>query len=96
MSSATCPDGRVARSESVSSRTQCSSSPDAIFSLALALSLRAASACTSSGSRDVHDAYLGEVFVRCLCTAQESVRTICGGEKAAVSLRDVRRCIKVK
>lgn len=39
---------------------------------------------------------LVRVFSRCLCTAQESTRNICGGERAAVSLRDVSRCIKVQ
>lgn len=38
--------------------------------------------------------YLVDVFARCLCTAQEGVREISDGERAAVSLRDVGRCIK--
>lgn len=36
-----------------------------------------------------------ETFSRCLSTAQETTRTIGGGERATVSLRDVSRCIKV-
>lgn len=42
-----------------------------------------------------HSGYLVDVLARCLRTAQEGVRKINDGERAAVSLRDVDRCIKV-
>lgn len=75
--------------------------PDALLPLTLSSvgasfsSAWTASAWLYSGGQDIHSAPLVEVFARCLCTAQESIRNICGGEKATVSLRDVRRCIKV-
>lgn len=36
-----------------------------------------------------------EVFAELICTSQEFVRAVHGGERSAVSLRDVARCIKV-
>ncbi len=36
-----------------------------------------------------------EVFAELICAAQEFVRTLHGGERSVVSLRDVARCVKV-
>ena len=36
-----------------------------------------------------------EAFARLICSAQETVRQLAGGERSSASLRDVQRCIKV-
>ena len=62
--------------------------------------LRALRLCMSKGDGQVSGSgypcpLMVETFLRCLSTAQETTRTIGGGERATVSLRDVSRCIKV-